>query len=116
MTARPKSPAVRSAKLREAYRLIPCQFDGCGLEDGTVCCAHSNWGVHGKGGARKADDSRGAAACHHHHSMLDQGSSWTKAERKAKWWSAHVRSVRLLVARGLWPATVPVPDIEACPW
>lgn len=116
VVAVPKREYVRHAGLREAYRLIPCQFDGCGAQDGTVCCAHSNAGQHGKGMSIKADDSRGASACHRCHSMLDQGSAWTEAQRKAHWWRAHVRSVLLLVERGLWPLSVPVPDIEHNPW
>ena len=116
VVAVPKRQYVRHAGLREAYRSLPCQFDYCGAQDGTVCCAHSNWSVHGKGGHIKADDSRGASACHRHHSMLDQGSAWTEAQRKAYWWRAHVRSVQLLVERGLWPLSVPVPDIDNNPF
>lgn len=110
-----KREYVRSKELREAYRKIPCQH--CGRDDGTVCCAHSNWGVHGKGGGIKADDSRGASLCSACHvPVLDQGSKLSKSERQEMWWTAHVRSVGLLVERGLWPDGVPVPDISAAPW
>lgn len=105
----PKREYVRSAALREAYRLIPCMWAGCGIEDGTVCCAHSNWHEHGKGGGIKADDSRGAALCSVHHAALDQGSVMSYEERKAGWTAAHGRSVRELLGRGLWPKDVPVP-------
>lgn len=109
-----KHEYVRSKALREAYRLIPCQH--CGRDDGTVCCAHANWGF-GKGGAIKADDNRGASLCSTCHvPLLDQGSKLSKAERQAMWWSAHCKTVELLLARGLWPADVPVPDISAAPW
>lgn len=111
----PKREYVRSKELREAYRLIPCQH--CGRDDGTVCCAHSNWGAHGKGGGIKADDSRGASLCSACHvPVLDQGSKLSKAERQDMWWRAHVRSVGLLVKHGLWPHGVAVPDISSPPW
>ena len=110
----PKREYVRSAALRDAYRLIPCTWEGCWVEDGTVCCAHSNWGEHGKGGGIKADDSRGAALCSVHHAALDQGSAMSYEERKAGWLAAHGRSVRELLGRGLWPKEVPVPaDADA---
>lgn len=111
----PKRDYVRSPTLREAYRLIPCQH--CGRDDGTVCCAHSNWSAHGKGGHIKADDSRGASLCAACHvPVLDQGSKLSREERQAMWWAAHVKSVTQLLALGHWPRGVPVPDTRACPW
>lgn len=111
----PKREYVRSKALREAYRLIPCQH--CDRDDGTVCCAHANSQAFGKGTGIKADDNRGASLCAQCHvPLLDQGSKLTKAERRAIFWAAHVRSVRILVARGLWPVGVPVPDITSPPW
>jgi hypothetical protein len=116
----PKRVYVVSKPLREAYRLIPCQYpypnSVCAVEDGTVCCAHSNWGVHGKGGAIKADDSRAASLCFTHHSSLDQGGSMSEEVKKQRWWQAHVTTVRLLVAGGHWPVDIPVPDIEHSPF
>lgn len=110
-----KREYIRSKALREAYRLIPCQH--CGRDDGTVCCAHSNWGIHGKGGAIKADDSRGASLCAACHvPLLDQGSHLSKAERQALWWAAHVKSIRLLTSLGHWPEGIPVPDIDTNPF
>lgn len=110
----PKRGVVRSKALREAYRLIPCQWPvgdlACGLEDGTVCCAHSNWGEHGKGGAMKADDSRAAGLCFRHHTALDQGKDLTGEQKRACFDIAHRRSVLLLVERGLWPKDVAVPE------
>lgn len=111
----PKRQYVRNAKLREAYRALPCQFDRdggglCARMDRTVCCCHSNWGQHGKGLSIKADDSRAAAGCSQCHAELDQGKRWTEAEKRARWQAAHERSVRLLVAMGLWPAGVEVPS------
>lgn len=111
VTTRPKRDYVRSDDLLAACRLIPCQH--CGRADGTVCAAHSNWGAHGKGMAIKADDSRVAALCATCHSMLDQGSRLSAAERVELWGVAHVATVMLLTAEGLWPAGVPVPHIES---
>lgn len=116
----PKFAYVRSKALREAYRLIPCQYDRddglCGVAGETVCCNHSNWAIHGKGKSIKASDVYGASGCLFHHAMLDQGKWWTDAEKKAYWWRAHQRSVRLLVALGLWPEGIAVPDVEHCPF
>jgi hypothetical protein len=97
-----KTDYIRSKKLREAYRLIPCQ--NCGREDGTVCCAHSNWSEHGKGKSIKACDTRGASLCSTCHHAIDQGSELTGEERRAMWEAAHQRSVVELRALGLWPA------------
>lgn len=116
MTAQPKREYVRSQALREAYRLIPCQFplitldSICGKEDGTVCCCHSNQLLNGKGMAIKADDSQAAAGCSTCHHELDQGRAWTWAERVQRFCIARRRSHALLVERGLWPSGVPLPD------
>ena len=111
--ATPKINHVRSPKLMKAYRAIPCQ--NCGRDDGTVCGAHANWGIFGKGKAMKAEDNRAASLCHVCHSELDQGSRLTAAGRIALWWGAHVRTVAELIARRMWPRDVPVPDISRNP-
>lgn len=114
----PKRGVVRCKPLREAYRLIPCQFDGhgpggiCGKEDGTVACCHSNWGDHGKALAHRADDSRAASGCFDCHRELDQGKRYSEAEKRGRFLRAHARTVPLLVAGGHWPKRIPVPDIE----
>jgi hypothetical protein len=106
----PKRQPIRSKQLLENCRLIPCQHSG--VQDGTVCAAHSNWAEHGKGKGQKADDNRVAALSFHVHQELDQGKNWTRAERRAVWWRAHCNTVRELLRRGLWPANVPIPDIR----
>ncbi len=114
-TAVEKRQYVRSTALMEAYRLIPCQH--CGRDDGTVCGAHANWSIFGKGGHIKADDNRAASMCSTCHvPILDQGSKLSKEERKAMWWRAHVRTVALLLAMGLWPARIPIPDTTTNPF
>lgn len=112
----PKREYVRSEALRRAMRLIPCQWDGCGVQDGTVCCAHSNSLSAGKGKGIKASDDKAAALCAVHHHELDQGHRLTKQQRAEHFERAHARTVRELTARGLWPAGVPVPEIESNPF
>lgn len=102
-----KTSYVRSKTLREAYRLIPCQ--ACGAQDGTVVCAHANEGAYGKGMAIKACDTKAASLCFICHARLDQGSDMTKAERRAFWLAAHLKTIPALVAAGHWPKNIPVP-------
>jgi hypothetical protein len=114
MTAFPKQLYIRSKALLEACRLIPCQW--CGVSDGSVVAAHSNWSQHGKGRGIKASDSAVASLCHECHSALDQGRLTTKEQRQQAWWSAHIHTVRELVDRQLWPKSVPVPDTTVNPF
>lgn len=106
----PKHTYVRSPALMKAYRLIPCQH--CGIDDGTVCGAHSNLGAHGKGRGIKADDNMVASLCFTCHHELDQGKHLSQDERLAMWLNAHMRTVQTLVARGLWPRGIPIPTSE----
>jgi hypothetical protein len=110
MTARPKFIYTRSPRLMVAYRAIPCQ--NCGREDGTVCGAHSNWSEHGKGKSIKASDVFCASLCSRCHMTIDQGYQLTDFERKAIWSAAHVKTVKELVKRKLWPDGIPVPEIN----
>jgi len=112
----PKRDYIRSRVLLDACGLIPCQH--CfRYAPGTVCAAHSNWSVHGKGGHIKADDNRVAALCSKCHiQILDQGSTLSQESRQRMWWSAHVRTVRQLLHSKLWLVGVPVPDIENYPF
>lgn len=105
--SRPKYPYIRSKALLAACRELPCQR--CGKQDGTVVAAHSNQAAHGKGRAIKACDSRVAALCQWCHSQCDQGGG-SHANRLEMWWAAHVKTVRELIRRGLWPVGVLIPD------
>jgi len=100
MTARPKFQYVRSKKLMEAYRQIPCQ--NCGRDDGTVCGAHSNWAVDGKAKGLKASDDKCASLCFKCHSELDQGNYAAAQEKRDMWTRAHQKTVDELKKRGLW--------------
>lgn len=100
MIARPKTVYVRSKKLMEAYRAIPCQ--NCGRDDGTVAGAHSNYAEHGKGRGIKASDDKCASLCARCHSALDQGYAMSRDEKRVMWLTAHERTVKELKKRGLW--------------
>lgn len=110
MTTIAKFEYVRSKPLLKACRAIACQH--CGCDDGTVCAAHSNQSQHGKGKSIKASDIYVASLCFACHSELDQGSRLSRDERVEMWTAAHRKTVRLLLACGLWPADVPVPDLR----
>jgi hypothetical protein len=108
--AAPKRDYVRSPALMKGYRQIPCQ--NCGKDDGTVCGAHSNWAEHGKGKSIKASDDCCASLCFTCHGELDQGALMGASERYALWTNARAKTVRELVRLGLWPESVPVPNVE----
>jgi hypothetical protein len=63
----------------------------------------------GKGRGIKASDEYTAALCISCHYDIDQGSKWSKDERKLAWKVAHYKTVQLLVHRGEWPESVNVP-------
>jgi hypothetical protein len=100
MTARPKTVYIRSKKLMEAYRAIPCQ--SCGRDDGSVCGAHANLMEFGKGRGIKASDDKCASLCSRCHAAVDSGYSMSREERREMWLRAHHRTVEELTKRGLW--------------
>jgi hypothetical protein len=89
----------RNKKLTEIVRKLPCQI--CGIEDGTVCAAHSNQLRDGKGTGIKAHDYRIAALCNHCHMGLDQDRAMSKTERFELWEDAHRRTIGALFEYGL---------------
>ena len=105
-----KAPPVRSEALRRAVASLPCVI--CGMP-GYSQAAH---GSEGKGMGIKACDLTLFPACCDRpgvrgcHSLLDQGALFTKAVRRERElvWAADTR--RKLLALGLWPKGVPVPD------
>jgi len=89
--AAPKPVAHRNRRLLDLARGMPCllRIEGIcnGGTDTTVAC-HSNLAIHGKAGARKADDQwhvHGCAACHR---WLDQGPA-PAAEKVERFGAAH---------------------------
>ena len=105
-----KSAPVRSEALRRAVASLPCVI--CGMP-GYSQAAH---GSEGKGMGIKACDLTLFPACCDRpgvqgcHAKLDQGALFTKAVRRElePVWAADTR--RKLLALGLWPKGVPVPD------
>jgi len=81
----------RNQKLLEAVRESPCQH--CGVNDGTVCAAHSNQLRDGKGRGLKAHDYRIAALCFKCHAELDQGKDRSRQERLNMFENAHRATV-----------------------
>jgi hypothetical protein len=96
MNAIVKFNYVRSKSLMEMYRTIPCQ--NCGLDDGTVCGAHSNLAEHGKGRGIKASDEFCASLCHKCHGWLDYGTA-SRAEKNIMFMGAHRRTVVTLTLK-----------------
>lgn len=104
-----KTQYVRSRQLLQAIAALPCQH--CGRH-GMTQAAHSNESAHGKGRGIKASDIYAAALCCYCHAELDQGKRWSREERVTVWSDAWRKTVRLLLADGMWPKDVPVPDIR----
>lgn len=106
----PKTPPVRSEALRRAVASLPCAI--CGVY-GYSQAAHANTG---KGMGMKACDLTCFPACAPRpgevgcHAKLDQGALFTKSARRElePVWAADTQ--RRLLALGLWPKGVPVPD------
>ena len=105
-----KSAPVRSEAYRRAVASLPCAI--CGMP-GYSQAAHANTG---KGMGMKACDMTCFPACgprvgsHGCHAALDQGALFSKAVRRElePVWAADTR--RKLLALGLWPKGLPVPD------
>ena len=120
VAATPAEPVTKDAPVRsEAYRRavasLPCAI--CGVP-GYSQCAHSN---SGKGAGIKASDLDSFPLCTVHpgadgglvqgcHERFDQGAMFSKAVRRElePVWAADTQ--RRLLAMGLWPKGVPVPD------
>ena len=110
----PKRPPIRSRKLLDNVGLLrTCAF--CMRQRPVVAC-HSNWQIHGKAGAMKADDNRIAAGCAECHHELDQGDDWGTTEKQRRWWTAHVLTVRWMLLEFLWVEGVPIPDTRSYPF
>jgi hypothetical protein len=95
-TAKPKTEQHRCPALLEMARGRPCLM--CELTGLQLChpestvAAHSNLAIHGKAGARKANDEYTAWLGDGHHRWLDQGAA--PAEQKlAAFMAAHIAQV-----------------------
>jgi hypothetical protein len=91
----PKTEAYRDPALLEMARGRPCLLMVPGLcshRVDTVVAAHSNLSIHGKAGARKADDCFSAWGCAVCHLWLDQGKARAQ-DKEAAFALAHARQV-----------------------
>lgn len=90
-----KTEAHRNPHLLAMARGKPCLFrlpGICNFDPETTVACHSNLGMHGKGGARKADDEYSAWGCFACHSFLDQGGS-DAVFNELSFMSAHLAQV-----------------------
>lgn len=68
------------------------RFPGvCRNDPATVVPAHSNQLKHGKGKGIKADDRMTVPGCFQCHAELDQGSRYTKEQKRLSWDEAYDR-------------------------
>ena len=88
----------RNEALRRAVASLDCVY--CG-KVGRTQASHSNQQKDGKGMGIKAHDYRLAALCVECHSMLDQGSCYTKEEKRQAWDEAHRITIGKLFELGL---------------
>lgn len=103
-TAAPKSEPYRDPVLLEMARGRPCLLmvpAVCNHRTDTTAAAHSNLSIHGKAGARKADDCYSVWACATCHiPWLDQGRASAEV-KEAAFLEGHARQVlawRLIAA------------------
>jgi hypothetical protein len=103
----PKSEPYRDPVLLEMAERKPCllQVNGVcnGRTDTTVAC-HSNQSIHGKAGARKADDCYSVWGCAACHAWLDQGPAMA-SHKEAVFRYAHQRQIECwkVMAAGMNP-------------
>lgn len=92
----PKTVEYRNPHLLTLAKDMPCLLrvpDVCmGNTETTVAC-HSNLGVHGKAGARKADDHYSVWGCMACHRWLDQDKRPSYEEKAETFMAAHARQV-----------------------
>ena len=91
----PKTKAHRNAHLRAMARGMPCllRVPGvCNHDRSNVVCCHSNLSIHGKAGARKADDQYSVWGCAACHQWLDRGPA-PKAQKFSAFMAAHLAQV-----------------------
>ena len=96
ITAQPKPVEHRNPTLlamaRDNYCLLRVPHV-CNFDPRTTVACHSNWAIHGKSGARKADDHYSVWGCSACHSWLDQGKE-KKQRKQATFMRAHLEQVQ----------------------
>lgn len=84
----PKTEPKRNRALLDMARGRECLLMAPGViqhDPATVVACHSNLSIHGKAGARKADDHYSVWGCSECHRWLDQGSA--SKEEKRNWFN-----------------------------
>ena len=93
--AQPKTVEHRNPALLAMACGKPCLLQVpavCNNDPRTTVACHSNFSIHGKGGARKADDQYSVWGCSACHAWLDRGRA-TKAVKQATFMRAHIYQV-----------------------
>lgn len=93
--ADPKSEPKRNRALldmAEGRRCLLCVPGTCTCTPGSTVAAHSNLSIHGKAGARKADDCYSVWAGDKAHEWLDRSGAPAE-EKLARFMAAHLRQV-----------------------
>jgi hypothetical protein len=102
----PKTEPKRNNSLLKMARNRPCLLCIpviCTHGTATTVACHSNLSIHGKAGARKADDCYTVWGCSACHAWLDQGPA-PKTQKAAAFMRAHLAQVlewRAIVSNGL---------------
>lgn len=84
----------RNPKRLEQIRSLPC-FE-CGASPRSQA-AHSNFGIHGKGKALKADDKYTIPLCHECHGKLDQYNMGMSRQESLEWFMQRWRKTNRLL-------------------
>lgn len=88
----PKTVPQRNRRLLDMAERKPCLLlvpGWCNHRIDTTCACHSNQGIHGKAGARKADDQWSVWGCSACHWWLDFGPA-SQEQKNAVFDAAHV--------------------------
>lgn len=89
----PKTGRYRNAAILDHARNIEeCTFCRVHPAPGSIVAAHSNQGIHGKAGGRKADDCFIAYLCPTCHGAVDHDREWEQVALYI-WNAAHQRSI-----------------------
>lgn len=95
VSAIPKTEAKRNPHLLDMARGKPCLLrisDVCNFDHETTVACHSNLGLHGKAGARKADDCYSVWGCSACHEWLDHGRA-DQVNKQLAFMMAHLAQV-----------------------
>lgn len=94
---RPKTKARRNRRALNLARQEACLLMVplvCNRDKATTVSCHSNWGEHGKAGARTADDAYVVFGCSACHFWLDQGNSASGEVKRAVFDAGLLRQMR----------------------